>query len=125
MIEIKQTGNFKNAERFLSSMQRKEMFASLKGLADVGVAALASATPTRSGLTAASWGYDIVITKDDAAIHWTNSNIINGFSVAIGLQYGHGTGTGGWVSGQDYINPVIQPIFDKIADEVWKVVTNS
>lgn len=125
MIEIRQTGNFKNAERFLSDMQRKEMFASLKGLADVGVAALASATPMRSGLTAASWGYDIVITKDDAAIHWTNSNIINGFSVAIGLQYGHGTGTGGWVSGQDYINPVIQPIFDKIADEVWKVVTNS
>lgn len=52
-----------------------------------------------------------------------DSNIQNGVPIAIILQYGHGTRKGGWVQGRDYINPAIQPIFDKIANEAWREVT--
>lgn len=90
-----------------------------------GVAALAAATPVDSGLTAASWGYEVESTGSTTTISWTNSHTNNGVHIAIILQYGHGTGTGGWVSGQDYIMPAIQPIFDSIADDVWKKVTTA
>jgi hypothetical protein len=97
----------------------------LESLAQRGVAALQAATPTDSGLTAASWSY--VIEERDGAvfISWLNSNIVMGTNVAILLQYGHGTGTGGYVSGRDFINPAIQPIFDEIANELWKKVTSA
>lgn len=125
MIEIQHFGNFKKTEKFLKEIEKDRIFKQLRPLAEEGVRALSSATPSLTGVTANSWGYDIVIDRGGATIFWTNFNIINGFSVAIGLQYGHATGTGGWVSGQDYINPAIQPIFDKISREVWKVVTNA
>jgi hypothetical protein len=88
-----------------------------------GVSALAAATPVDSGLTASSWSYEIENTKESAKITFNNSNIQNGVPIAIILQYGHGTGTGGWVQGRDYINPAIQPIFDQIVDDAWKEVT--
>jgi len=93
--------------------------------AQQGVDALAAATPMDSGLAASSWGYDIQQSSSTVTIIWTNSNVESGFPVAIMLQYGYGTGTGGYVQGQDYINPAIQPIFDRIADGVWKVVTSA
>lgn len=88
-----------------------------------GVAALASATPVESGKTASLWDYEIEGSKTSSKITFTNSHINKGVPIAIILQYGHGTGTGGWVQGRDYINPAIQPIFDKIAAEAWKEVT--
>lgn len=88
-----------------------------------GVAALSSATPTETGLAASSWYYEIENGVGFARITFLNSDIENGFPVAIMLQYGHGTGTGGWVEGRDYINPAIQPVFDKIADAAWREVT--
>ena len=88
-----------------------------------GVAALASATPVESGLTASSWYYEITNKDGSATISFYNSNIQNGVPIAIILQYGHGTGTGGWVQGRDYINPAIQPIFDQITKDAWKEVT--
>ena len=87
------------------------------------MAALASATPMETGKTASSWFYEISHDKGSATITFSNSNINKGVPIAIILQYGHGTGTGGWVEGRDYINPAIQPIFDKIANEAWKEVT--
>ncbi len=84
---------------------------------------MSSATPIDSGLTASSWYYEVEHTKDSAKITFNNSNIQNGVLVAIILQYGHGTGTGGWVQGRDYINPAIQPIFDQIVNDAWKEVT--
>ncbi|WP_300855636.1 HK97 gp10 family phage protein, partial [uncultured Clostridium sp.] len=87
-----------------------------------GVAALASATPVDSGLTASSWYYEITNKNGTATISFRNSNVQNGVPIAIILQYGHGTGTGGWVEGRDYINPAIQPIFDQIANNAWKEV---
>lgn len=91
--------------------------------AERGVAALVSATPVETGKTANSWYYTIEKKKDSATINFNNSNIQNGVPIAIILQYGHGTGTGGWVQGRDYINPAIQPVFDEIANSAWKEVT--
>lgn len=90
-----------------------------------GVAALASATPVDSGETAQSWYYEITNKKGSVSISFHNSNIQNGVPIAIILQYGHGTGTGGWVAGRDYINPAIRPIFDQIANDAWKEVTKT
>ena len=88
-----------------------------------GVAALASATPVDTGLTASSWSYEIKQKNGSISISFKNSNIQNGVPIAIILQYGHGTRNGGWVQGRDYINPAIQPIFDRIANDAWREVT--
>lgn len=87
-----------------------------------GVDALAAATPIESGLTAQSWRYEVVKRKRGYSLVWRNTNVVSGVPVAILIQYGHATGTGGWVEGIDYINPVILPLFEKIADEIWKEV---
>jgi len=97
--------------------------ASLEKYGREGVAALAAATPINSGVTAASWGYEIKRGPRQVTITWTNSNVINGVPIAIVIQYGHGTRNGGYVQGRDYINPVMKPIFDKITNDVWKEVT--
>lgn len=125
MISFNQTGDFKSTERFLGKMSSADLIGNLTALAKEGVRALSSATPVDSGETAASWGYTITRSKRSTSITWTNSHVENGFPVAIMLQYGHGTGNGGYVKGRNYINPAIQPIFDKIADEAWKVVTSA
>lgn len=92
----------------------------------IGVEALASSTPKDTGRTAESWYYQIVETKDGVSIQWLNSNLGDGWCpIAVILQYGHATGTGGWVEGRDYINPSIRPIFDDIANQVWKGVTKN
>jgi hypothetical protein len=90
-----------------------------------GVTALASATPVETGKTASSWYYKIARDKGSITISFHNSNIQNGVPIAIILQYGHGTRNGGWVEGRDYINPAIQPLFDKLANNAWREVTNS
>lgn len=125
MISAEFTGDFKNTERFLRKMGTADLTAALKSLAQEGVRALSAATPVDSGLTADSWGYEIRRSKNSSSITWTNTHIVSGAPIAIMLQYGHGTGTGGYVKGRDYINPAIRPIFDKIADEAWKVVTSA
>lgn len=124
MIGLSSSGSFKHMESFLSNL-KKGLYSDLETYGRMGVSALARATPTESGLTARSWAYKVKRSVDSASIEWTNTNIHNGENVAILLQYGHGTGTGGYVAGRDYINPAIQPIFDQIADEVWKKVTNA
>ncbi len=125
MITFESKGDFKNTERFLKKMSSLEISAALNALATRGVRALASATPVDSGLTASSWGYKVTRSRGSFSIEWTNSHRAGGRPVAILLQYGHGTGTGGYVRGRNYINPAIQPIFDQIADDVWKVVTSA
>lgn len=125
MIVIKQSGDFKNLEKFLKKASKMDFFQNLGRYAREGVSALASATPIDSGETAASWDYEIRTTKNQVSIYWTNSNVNNGISIAVLIQYGHGTKNGGYVLGRDYINPAIRPIFDKIADSVWKEVTST
>lgn len=124
MIVLTQSGNFNNTERFLEGAKKLNIKRILESYGREGVRALASATPVDSGLTADSWGFNVVVSKGSFSITWTNSNVVKGVPIAIILQYGHGTGTGGYVQGRDYINPAIQPIFQKIADSVWLEVRN-
>jgi hypothetical protein len=123
MIHVRQKGDFSKTLRYLGKIKKNIKPKDLDRFGREGVAALASATPVDSGLTASSWYYEIVSEKGSVRIDFKNSNIQNGVPIAIILQYGHGTGTGGWVEGRDYINPAIQPIFDKITDEAWREVT--
>lgn len=124
-ISFSSKGSFSKTEKFLAKMSRGEIFQILDGLGKEGVSALAAATPTESGETAGAWGYTISRSIGRTTISWTNSHVVNGVPIAIILQYGHGTGTGGYVEGRDYINPAIQPVFNKIADRAWKAVTSA
>jgi hypothetical protein len=125
MISFSSSGSFANMERFLAKVQSGQIFAALSQYARTGVAALASATPMDSGTTANSWTYEIELSGASCQITWINTNVVGGKPLAIMLQYGHGTGTGGYVAGRDYINPAIRPVFDRIADAVWKEVTSA
>lgn len=125
MISFRSRGSTRKMESFLQRMQVLDIRSVLEPYAQRGVEALRAATPVDSGLAAQSWGYEIENDGDVVTIIWTNSDVENGFPVAIMLQYGYGTGTGGYVQGRDYINPAIKPIFDQIGDAVWKVVTSS
>ena len=124
MIKITQKGDFKKATSYLEKLKGAIQLSSFDKYGREGVNALSSATPVDSGETASSWYYKIERTKNTISIAFYNSNVNKGVPIAIILQYGHGTGTGGWVEGRDYINPAIQPIFDKMAEEAWKEVTN-
>lgn len=119
------SGSFSNLEKFLKAMQKLNIKQIAEKQAKRGVQALIASTPRESGLAANSWGYEIVQNGSGVTIRWTNSDVENGFPVAIALQYGYGTGTGGFVQGRDYINPAMRPVFDSIADEVWKAVTSA
>lgn len=121
-IEVTVTGDFKNLERFLHRDIMKEVTAVLKEQARIGQKALASATPVDSGATAMSWGNEVKVTRDGATITWTNSNVHDGVPIAVILQYGHGTGTGGYVAGRDYINPAIRPMMEAISKKVEEVM---
>ena len=123
MISFRHKGDFSKLTSFLERAKEKVYLGDLNKYGRQGVAALASATPLDSGETASSWYYEIENTKESASITFYNSNVQNGVPIAIILQYGHGTGTGGWVEGRDYINPAIQPIFDQLANDAWREVT--
>ena len=123
MISITLKGDFKNLTGFLERAKSTFNIGELDRYGREGVAALASATPVNTGLTAQSWYYKIKHENGSVTISFHNSNIQNGVPIAIILQYGHATGNGGWVEGRDYINPAIRPLFDKIANEAWKEVT--
>jgi hypothetical protein len=103
-------------------MAKGDVFDILETYGQQGVDALALATPVDSGLTAESWSYEVIRKNGKYQIIWHNSNLESGIPVAILIQYGHATGTGGWVEGYDYINPAIKPLFDKIAQDVWEMV---
>lgn len=125
MITFRQKGDFSKLTRYLERVKEAVKLGNLDKYGREGVAALASATPIESGKTASSWYYEIENSNGSATISFYNSNVNKGVPIAIILQYGHGTGTGGWVQGRDYINPAIQPVFDRIAKEAWREVTKS
>lgn len=121
-ITFTHRGNFNNTEKFFNKLLGKDYLNVLERYGQIGVDALSSATPKDTGLTASSWSYEITHNGENSSIIFTNSNIQNGCNIAILLQYGHGTRNGGYVQGRDYINPAIQPIFDRIASDAWKEV---
>lgn len=122
-VSFRQKGDFSKTTGFLIKAKKGIRLSELERYGREGVAALSSATPVDSGLTANSWYYKIERKNRSTKISFYNSNIQNGVPIAIILQYGHGTRNGGWVQGRDYINPTIQPLFDKIAESAWKEVT--
>ena len=123
MIGFRHKGDFSKTTNFLTKLKQKRILDSFDKYGKEGVAALSSATPVDTGLTANSWHYKIEQTASSASLIFYNSNIQNGIPIAIILQYGHGTRNGGWVEGRDYINPAIQPIFDRILNDAWGEVT--
>lgn len=123
MINFKHRGSFNRAERFFNRLRKLNYLNILDKYGQEGVKALASATPVDSGETASSWTYEITHSSNSTTISWLNTNLSENVNIAIILQYGHGTGTGGFVQGRDYINPAMRPVFDKLADEAWKEVT--
>ena len=123
MISFTHKGDFSKLTRFLERMKNSVSLGILDRYGREGVAALASATPVDTGLTASSWYYKIEHSNNRIRINFYNSNIQNGVPIAIILQYGHGTGTGGWVEGVDYINPALRPVFNKMAKDAWGEVT--
>lgn len=125
MIRFRHKGNFSRTERFFHRARRASFFSSLEDLAQAGVDALSRATPVDSGLTAQSWYYEIRNEQGKVSIFWKNSNQNQGVPIAVIIQYGHGTGNGGYVEGVDYINPALKPIFEQIAGKVWKEVTRA
>lgn len=122
MITFRHKGDFSKLTSYLERLKEAANVGVLDKYGQLGVAALASATPVDSGMTANSWNYEIKRQNGSASITFYNSHINDSVPIAIILQYGHGTGTGGWVEGRDYINPAIQPIFDKIANDAWEEV---
>lgn len=125
MIKLSSSGDFSKTFNFLNFMDKWKVEDILQRYAKEGVSALMAATPVDSGETAHSWSYEIKTNGKSSTIYWSNSNVNNGVNIAVILQYGHGTGTGGYVQGRDYINPAIRPIFDKIAEEAWKEVVKA
>lgn len=124
MLYVTSKGDFNKTQRFLAKLAKPNIIERLKSYGSMGVDALAAATPKDSGKTSGSWGYEVKQSGKTYSIVWTNTNVVNGVPIAVILQYGHGTGTGGYVKGRDYINPAIQPIMDRIAEDVWKVVAS-
>lgn len=125
MISITTRGSTDKTAAYLNRMKRGDAFKRLERYGQMGVEALARATPVDSNLTATSWEYEVIRRRKSYTIIWRNTNVVSGVPVAILLQYGHATGTGGWVQGRDYINPAIRPVFDRIAKDVWKEVTRN
>lgn len=123
MITLKANGDFSKTRRWLERAKEQLKSGLLDRYGKEGVAALSLATPIDSGITADSWRYEINWNQNGTSISFHNDNINRGINIAIILQYGHGTGSGGYVQGRDYINPAIRPVFDKLAEEAWKEVT--
>ena len=123
IITYTHNGDLSKTETFLRKLMKQDLTSILNKYGKLGVDALAAATPVDTGKTAASWDYTITVGKGSATIAWTNSNVNNGVPIALLIQYGHGTGTGGYVQGRDYIKPAIQPILDELTKALWKEVS--
>ena len=123
MITFTTSGNFNKTDNFLKRMSKSDQMSLLNRFGQAGVDALSINTPVDTGETAQSWSYTITRTAESYRIDWVNLNVQNGIPIAILIQYGHGTRTGGYVQAIDYINPAIRPIFESLADEIWGEVT--
>lgn len=122
VLTVRQKGDFQKSLTYMTHSRSKNVRHVLETYGQKGVQALADATPKDTGKTAASWSYEIKMEQSGAVLYWKNSNIVEGVPIAVILQYGHGTRNGGYVQGLDYINPVMRPIFEEIARELWKEV---
>lgn len=127
MFSLEMSGSFSKTDSYLRKLLKIDsiIMSALNSAGKEGVGALSSSTPIQTGLAAHSWNYEVTRSGDVYTLTWTNGDVENGFPVAIMLQYGYSTGTGGYVQGRDYINPALKPIFDQILNKVWKAVTSA
>lgn len=125
MIKFRHKGDYKKLNNYLKRIQKASNATDLDRFGMMGVTALASMTPIETGLTASSWYYEIERSNGKTVLSFRNSNINDGVPIAIILQHGHGTGTGGWVEGIDYINPSLRPVFEQMANDIWQEVTKA
>lgn len=125
MVSVQSSGSWEDTIKFLNTMKAGDIFKTLDRYGTQGVDLLSSATPVETRETASSWGYQIGHTKGVYSISWFNTHREDGVNIAVILQYGHGTGTGGYVQGRDYINPAVRPLFDKMVENIWREVTNA
>lgn len=122
-IRIRTKGSFKKTEIFLERAKKFDPIPVLKRYGEIGVDSLSSMTPVDTGLTASSWYYEIEETKDGYILRWNNSNVVDGVNIAILIQYGHGTTSGTYVQGVNYINPALEDIFNEISVQLWREVS--
>ncbi|NLB48798.1 MAG: HK97 gp10 family phage protein [Erysipelotrichia bacterium] len=125
MISFHHKGDFNKTFKFFKRISRHNLRRTLEKYGQRGVVALENATPKDTGLTSRSWSYEIEMDNNSTTIHWSNSNIQKGVSIAILIQYGHGTQHGGYIQGYDYINPALRPVFEEMVEEIWREVTMS
>lgn len=123
MFSLEFDGEFPKAKSYLKRLSSKNLTGILSKYGNIGVEALAKATPVDSSKTAQSWSYEVETSKSGVKIEWINTNVNNGVNIAVIIQTGHGTRTGGYVQGRDYINPAMRPVFDQITEELWREVT--
>lgn len=123
MITISSKGSFSNTEKFLKRSIISNYNSIFEKYGKEGVRLLSSATPVDTGKTSESWAYEVKKSKSGISIEWSNSNVVNGVQIAVIIQYGHGTQNGAYIQGQDYINPVIKPLFDILTNDIWKDVS--
>lgn len=122
-MQITSKGDFSKTTKFLEKIRRNEVFENLDRYGEMGVAALSQATPKETGESATSWKFRTVKTRNSVEIHWYNTHVNDhGTPIAVLVQYGHGTGTGGYVQGRDFINPAMRPLFDRFVNEIWEKV---
>ena len=116
------TKDFPNTEKLLKKLLSGDLYRRLDKYGKKGVDALEAATPIETSKTANAWTYKVIRSKNNPGIAWYNTNENDGVSIALLIQYGHGTGTGGYVQGIDYINPAMRPVFDSILEDILKEV---
>ena len=119
-------GNYKSTLSWLEKLLgfNDDLERLIEAVGHAGVDALRSGTPVDTGLAMSSWGFTTTRSPRLIQIGWHNYDIEGGYNVAILVQYGHGTGTGGYVKGRDFINPAMQPLFDKFAADIYKEVSS-
>lgn len=124
-IRIKHSGDFKKISKQLNKLSKFDAKALLNKYGDIGCGYLSDETPFDTGLTSELWDFEVIKYKQgQEVINWFNDNEINGFNVALGLEYGYGTRQGGYVPGTDYINPALKAVCDEFIDELWEEVTD-
>lgn len=121
-ISFTWSGDYQPTKNWFRKMESGNLADALKSCGQMGLEALAAATPVRTGKTAASWSFEAKTSRSGLTLSWKNGNIVNGVPIAIILQYGHGTGTGGYVQGRDYINPAMRPVFDEIENRITRLL---
>lgn len=124
MLSFFTRGSFAKTESYLNQLARLNLQNVLAKSGQRGVAALAHATPVDTGLAASSWDYKVTGSSSSFEIYWFNTDVESGFQVAVALRFGHGTGTGGYISGRNYVTPAITPVFDQIEADIRKAVTS-